>query len=241
MDWEQLRERTLGDIGTSLATEGIGVAAGFIGASLAGRQIENRILGKDAAGVQKYITSADTGGDKFKAWAGNNIPKAALWYLLRGYTHVAPGEVLTPGKEITVDAKKAFAGSIVFDSLIRLTNKGVPIGPVKFAGIDWLAGENAERGTGEVSAETQRLIQENTSLRTELNKALIAAGVKVHVAEYPEVRERRYGFMDEKGVFHPANVGAKGLQIPPAISERQRKYGFANVESEKATNMFGML
>lgn len=189
MDWEQLRERTLGEVGTALATEGVGVAGGLLGASFIGRQIENVILGKSSTGTQVRITAGDTFTTKFKGWAANNVPKLLGWYMLRNYAKVEPGEMVTPGKEITVDAKKAFAGSVVFDTLIRVTNHGVPIGPVSFMGVEWLGDEDKQQ-TPALQADMQRLIQENSALRSELNKALqrIASTPAPIAVQYPTVQ-----------------------------------------------------
>jgi hypothetical protein len=185
MDWEALRERTLGEVGTTLATEGIGVAGGLVGASFVGRQIERVVMGK--AQGEATVASTDPLTTKIYAWAANNVPKLAGWYLLRNYARIEPGEMVTPTKEITVDAKKAFAGSFVFDTLIRLSNHGVPVGPVSFMGIDWL-GEDAKQAQTQstaLQADMQRLIQENSALRSELNKALqrIASGPAIAPAQ----------------------------------------------------------
>src|SRR3989304_6569718 len=117
MDWEQLREATLGDVANTLVTEGVGVGAGFIGASTVGRRIEDYMI---PAG----ITAGDPFMTKVKGWAYRNIPKLAAWYLIR--TRV-PATAETRTQEMLVDAKKAIAGSVVFDTLLRATNHGVPV------------------------------------------------------------------------------------------------------------------
>lgn len=245
MDWEQLRERTLGEVGTTLATEGVGVAGGLIGAGFVGRQIENIIMGKDTAGVQKYVMETDTWGTKFKAWAANNLPKLGIWYLLRGYAKVEPGEVITPGKEITVDAKKAFAGSVVFDTLIRVLSRGaMPLGgKVKLFGIDIL-GEESDRPAA-LQTDIQRLIQENSALRTELNKALqkIASAPALPQQTYaqisPVVRYQPVAPAPVQAAPVPSPVTKVEEVIPPTytyaqpppVVERERRYGFMQYET----------
>lgn len=163
MDWEQLREKTLGEVGTTLVAEGAGVTGGFLAAGFLGRQIQDRIKSDDA------IVSTT---DKLVAWSANNVPKIALWYLLKKYANVEPGETLTPMKEATVDAKKAVAGSIIFDTLVRLSSGGKNPASVTLFGYRLLSGAPEEQKSASSQADIQRLIQENSALRTELNKAL---------------------------------------------------------------------
>lgn len=158
MDWEQLRERTLGEVSTALITQGAGVAGGFVGAAFVGRQVQN-LVKKDA--------DIATMTDKVMAWTANNVPKIAIWYLARGYA-LEPGETVTPMKEAISDARKAMAGSVVFDTLMRLANGG--INPASATLWNWQVLDN--KGQKSVQADTQRLIQENSALRAELNKAL---------------------------------------------------------------------
>ncbi len=161
MDWEQLREKTLGEVGTTLVAEGAGVTGGFLAAGFLGRQIQDRIKPDGA------IVSTT---DKLVAWSANNVPKIAMWYLLKKYASVEPGETLTPMKEATVDAKKAVAGSIIFDTLVRLSSGGQNPASVTLFGYRLLSG--APEKSASSQADNQRLIQENSALRAELNKAL---------------------------------------------------------------------
>lgn len=261
-----LREKTLGEVASTLATEGIGVGAGFIGASTIGRRIEDYLMGATPVLPTSTLT------EKVKGWAYNNVPKVLIWYLLRNYASVTPGEPMTTGKEILVDAKKAIAGSVAFDTILRLVNSGVPVHDP--SGYKLLGGQDTGNklapapspapAQANLQADVQKLIQENSALRTELNKALqklASAPTNVPVAHvppapivtqpaqaappvvryqpaappapvrtqedvpayYPEIRERKYGFME----------------TPPAVSERERRYGFATNEGEIAS-MFGM-
>lgn len=165
MDWEALRERTLGEVGTTLAAEGLGVAGGFVGAGFVGRQVQNMV--KNDIDVTD-LTSATM------AWLGNNVPKAAIWYLLRRYAEVEPGETVTPMKEVTIDVKKSMAGSIFFDTIMRLLNGGKNPASASIYGWQVLgSGQAADtQKSSQTQADIQRLIQENSALRAELNKAL---------------------------------------------------------------------
>ena len=161
MDWEGLREKTLGEVTNTLVAEGVGVGAGFIGASTIGRRIEDYMI---PAGVQL----GDTFMVKMKGWAYNNVPKLAIWYMIRKYVPETPE---TRTQEMMMDAKKAIAGSIVFDSLLRATYHGMPVHDP--SGYKLLGGKGEPvRTAAAPQADTQRLIQENSALRTELNKAL---------------------------------------------------------------------
>jgi len=159
MDWEGLREKTLGEVANTLVTEGVGVGAGFIGASTVGRRIEDYMLplGVDGASWSSII----------KGWAYNNVPKLAAWYVIRKYVPETPE---TRTQEVLADAKKAIAGSVVFDTLLRTTNHGVPVHDP--SGYKLLGGKGEQVRTAAPQADMQRLIQENSALRTELNKAL---------------------------------------------------------------------
>jgi regulator of replication initiation timing len=160
MDWENLREKTLGEVSNTLIAEGVGVGAGFIGASTIGRRVEDYMLPTGVDG--NSWTSI------FKGWAYNNAPKLAIWYLIRNRVPETPE---TRTQEMLLDAKKAIAGSVVFDTLLRTTNHGMP---VHDPGSYKLLGGKGEpiRTAAAPQADTQRLIQENSALRTELNKAL---------------------------------------------------------------------
>ncbi len=264
MDYiKELGERkfSMSDVFSTLATEGTGVGVGFIGASTVGRRIEDYF-------IKTPLTASSPSETKLKGWAANNLPKALVWFFLRWKATPEPGKKWTTGEEIAVDARKAIACSIVFDSLMRLANSGVPVhDPSKWkllGGSGEVEGMNANM-QAQNQDEIQKLIQENSALRGELNKALqrlasspmqprierpmapMAPPVvsyqpvepqavryqpvqqvnvetpAIRTAEYPEIRERKYGFME----------------TPPAIAERERKYGFATNEGEIA-NMFGM-
>lgn len=250
MDWEQLRERTLGEVSTALVSEGLGVTGGFLAAGFVGRQIQDRVKADSA-----IVTSTD----KVMAWTANNVPKFAMWYLLKRYADVEPGEAITPMKEATIDAKKAIAGSIIFDTLVRLSKGGTNPAEISLFGYRLLSGGSANSPEMQkTQADIQRLIQENSALRAELNKALqrlatpvpqpapvVAAPAPapvVNVAPAHIVQQAppvvRYQPSQPPIVsYAPAPVAppvapvrrAEPITVqpvPPAVSERERKYGF---------------
>lgn len=183
MDWENLREKTLGEVGTSLVTEGAGVAGGFVGAAFVGRQIQNFVM--PDANISGSITNAAM------AWGANNLPKLAIWYLTRGYA-VEPGEAVTPIKEAVSDGRKALAGSVVFDTLMRLANGGANPASASIMGWQVMGSGPSPEIQKSQQADVQRLIQENSALRTELNKALqrlAAQPVAPQVVQQPVVQQ----------------------------------------------------
>jgi regulator of replication initiation timing len=169
MDWEGLREKTLGEVANTLVSEGVGVGAGFIGASTIGRRVEDYMLTPAQTAELDVSNPAPASWSTIiKGWAYNNAPKLAIWYVIRKYVPEVPE---TRTQEMMMDAKKAIAGSLVFDTLLRTTNHGKPVhdpGTYKLLGGK---GESV-RTAAAPQADTQRLIQENSALRTELNKAL---------------------------------------------------------------------
>lgn len=191
MDWEQLSEKTLGEVGTSLATEGAGVAGGFVGAAFIGRQVQNFVM--PDANIAGNIANAAM------AWAGNNVPKLAIWYFTRKYA-VEPGEAVTPTKEIVSDARKALAGSVVFDTLMRLTNGGSNPATASIMGWQVLGSGQSPEIQKSQQADVQRLIQENSALRTELNKAL------QRLATQPTQAQQQQPMMQQQAAPEPTVV-----------------------------------
>lgn len=212
VDYEGLSRRTLGEVGEALTTSGIGVTGGLVLGGAIGRFIQNKVK------TDADVTAAPTLGNYAMAWGGNNVPKLALWYLSRKYAT----------SELTVDGRKALMGSVVFDTLMRLLNKG--INPASaFVGTYQVLGSSDAGTPGTAAGDVQKLIQENDALRAELNKALKRlgeAGVET-MPDGPEARRRRYGAMPEES-----------LQTP-----RQRRYAFMGENSglTDLTARFGML
>lgn len=213
-DYTELGGRTLKDVGQALTGEGLGVALGLIGAGFVGRQVQNSVK------TDAEVAAAPTITNYAYAWGGNNIPKLAMWYLLRKYAT----------SEVTIDAKKAVAGSVVFDTLMRIFNNGQNPASATIGGYQVLGnGGETIQGAGTTTEDIQRLVKENSALRAELNKAvdkLATAGIPIALPDGPEKRRQRFGTMDEET-----------LQTP-----RQRKFGIMNDSGlTDLTARFGML
>lgn len=242
MEYEEIKEITLGEIGTTLAAEGVGTAGGFIGAAFIGRQLQNVFI------PDNKITTLQ---DKIIAWFANNAPKLAGWYLLRRFV-VPPYKEIKPGTfgSALLDLNKAFAGSVIFDTVMRLANDGRNPATAKIWGWQILGEEAEVKGMQSLRNDNQRLIQENTVLRQEINKALqklaaLPAPVPKVVSSEVEERERRFGFTAspeaEEAERRRRQYGSMQYEItPPAVREREKKYGFMGNE-ENVASMFGML
>lgn len=197
-----LTERTLGEAGRALIAEGGGSAGGFVGGAFLGRQIQN-LIKPDSAIVSTT--------DKLLAWGGNNVPKLALWWMGRGYTGVG-----TVGEAVS-DARKALAGSVVFDTIIRLSHAGTNPATASIFGYEVL-GNGGPGGSG--NANVQQVLNENASLRNELNKAL----QKLAEMQPPGTSEYREIYPGE------------GMDTTPqGVQQRQKKYSFA---AEQAMQQF---
>lgn len=237
MDWEALGESTLTEVTHSLVTDGFGTAGGFLAAGFVGRQLQT-LTGQTDDKVTGLMTL-----ESLYAWLANNGPKMAVWYLTKGYAATS---------EVVADARKAMMGSVVFDTILRLTNNGINPASVVIPGIGQVLGS----GTGGVASSPQdvnRLIQENTALRTELNKALqrLASqpGVQpgmIGQAEGPIVqplptpphvqeRQKRYGAMQ------PTNVQERQKKYGSMAPPREVRYGFVRGSEENIAAMHGML
>lgn len=220
MDFEELKRLPLGDAAKAIVTEGGATAGGFVGAGVLGRRIQS---------MAKSDAEIVTLTDKLLAWAGNNGPKIGLWYFLRGRPMLGGA---------SEDFNKGIVTSVAFDTLMRLLNEGRNPASATVMGYEAL-GEGSGTGgaMGVVSADIQKLVQENSALRTELNRAR-NAGVQVQQVPYaaspmdprlppyvggaaipPAERERKFAFMP--------GMGTPGIPQPPVTGQRQRKYGFA--------------
>ena len=211
MDFSELRGIPLGDVATAIVKEGGAVVGGLGIAGVAGRQVENMLMGATP------VTPTSTTGDKIKAGLANIAPKAVGWYLLRNKTGVYE------------DARKGIVTSAAFDLLMRLTNSGVNPASATIMGYQVLGHDSAIASAGQADQATvQRLVQENSAMRAELAKMkeISAEGVMdPRLPPYvgssimpPAERERKYAFMQ------PA---IPGQVKPPGTAHRQTRYGFA--------------
>lgn len=209
MDFSELKSLPFGDALNAVVSEGGATTAGVFVAGFLGRKGQTIFKKPDSAVV--------TGTDKMLAWAYNNGPKVAAWYLLRRKT------LLGTASE---DVNKGIVTSVAFDTVMRLLNDGKNPATASIYGYQVL-GEDA--GVGSDAGTVQRLVQENSMLRSELAKRSVQVQqtpMDPRLPPYvgssaipPAERERTYGFMQ------PAIPGKAGL--PPRAESRQVRYGFA--------------
>ncbi len=190
------RDRDLATFAKEVTSDGIGIGGGFVVGGLVGRQVENML-------IKTPVTDTSTLTQKLAAWGANNGAKFVLYYLAKHYDANSP---------MTKEATKALAGSVVYDTILRLANNGVNMADVSIGGYRILG------KTGDVNV--QKLVQENSILRTELNKALQKlAGVPG--GTHPDTAsDYRYAGEDE-------DLRRKygSAAISPDVAERNRKYG----------------
>ena len=227
------RERDLKQLTSEIGSEGIGIGGGMIVGGAVGRQVENML-------IKVPVTPDSTLTNKVMAWAANNGSKAVLYMLAKTYDANTP---------ITKEATKALAGSIVYDTILRVVNKGYNPADVNLGGYRIL-GEN---GT---PAQMQKVVQENSLLRTELNKALqklaqdpikpdSPGDFKYSGAPSPAVaeRQRAYGAMPltPDAAERQRKYGAMPFEQSPEKTSRERKFGFMTYGPETLSAVtFGM-
>lgn len=238
MEFGKYSKMTVSDVAKSAATEGGAVIAGLIGAGVLGKQIEKHV---------KVATSASSATDKFLAWAGNNIPKLGAYYILR-----KEGGKMLHGYE--VDMGKGVLGSVVLDTLVRFDNDYAPKPAVSLFGIEFLGTANATGNNvaPQMQENMQRVLQENSSLRQQLNGALQrvasantspapivtvtplqrtvnAPPSNVNVTplqpsvNFPPDHDRRYGMMQTTPEAENRRKNF-GAMTPPIEDERNKKY-----------------
>ena len=225
MDFSELKSLPLGDVASAIVKEGGAVVGGLGVAGVAGRQVENMLMGVTP------VTPTSSTTDKVKAGLANIAPKALGWYLLRHKTGVLE------------DARKGIVTSAAFDLLMRLTNSGVNPASATIMGYQVLGHDSAIANAGQADQATvQRLVQENSAIRAELAKmkelSMSAEGamdprLPPYVGGLPGVippadRDRKYAFMQ------PTIPGKAGL--PPGAAHRQTRYGFAGEVSAMDTS-----
>lgn len=255
MEFGKYSKMTVSDVAKSAATEGGAVIVGLVGAGVLGKQIEKHV---------KVATSASSATDKFLAWAGNNVPKLGAYYLLR-----KEGGKMLHGYE--VDMGKGVLGSVVLDTLVRLDNDYAPKPAVSLFGIEFLGTANATGSnvTPQMQENMQRVLQENSSLRQQLNGALqriasantspapivtvtpIQAARPVQTAQPvyappPPDHDRKYGMMQTTPEAEERRKKF-GAMTPPLEDERNKKYSSMKAQfnfagdSQSTATAFGML
>ncbi len=229
------RERDLKTFVNEVTSDGIGTAGGFIVGGFVGRQVENMLV-KVPVDVTSPVSA------KLLAWLANNGAKFGLYLAAR---HYGDGNITKP-------AIGALAGSVVYDTVLRLANKGVNPANVDLMGYRIMnAPENS-----------QKIVQENQVLRTELNKALQKlAGMPVvtdmvsnpdsandfKYAGIPDnmARQKHFGSMpvSPNVAERQRKYGAMPFEQPGEKTNRERRFGFASQNSKinAASSTFGML
>ena len=196
------RERGLRELTTEVTHEGVGTGGGFIVGGVVGRQVENMLF-------KTPVTDTSPISSKLLAWIANNGAKGIVYVLAKHYDAES---------EFARNATKALAGSIVYDTVLRIANHGYNPAEVNLAGYRILGNE-----AGMNPEKVQKLIQENTLLRTDLNKAL------QKLAGVYRPAERFAGNIpgSEPWEGNPDLPGQirYGGPYTPAVEERQRKYG----------------
>ena len=246
MEFGKYSKMTVGDVAKSAATEGGAVIAGLIGAGVLGKQVEKL--------VKPNILDTSPMLDKAIAWAGNNVSKLGAYYLLR-----KEGGKMLKGYE--VDLGKGVLGSVVLDTLIRFDNNYAPKPAVSLFGIEFLGNKSNINATPQMQENMQKVLQENSSLRQQLNGALqrvASASPNVNVTPIrsaqpqnvyapPPDHDRAYGMMQStpEAENRRKNFGA---MTPPIEDERNKRFSAmqrANLnfagESESISSTFGML
>jgi hypothetical protein len=208
----------LGDTTYHVLQEGAGVGVGFGVGGYTGYFFESRY----APNVDAFSST----GDKIKALAINNIPKAALWL---GMKMKGPESAKDMSDMMWLNARKGVAGSIGLDIGLRLINHLAP--PDMNMGRKVLGQKDA-----------QRLIQENTALRENYNKAL---------AKLSEVTGMQIQAPRAMAKTAPGAPPAGELQTPrqkkyafmPGPAARQKKYAFmpGDIDERSVAAAHGML
>ncbi len=248
---DKMSKLTVGEVVTGTATEGGAVVAGLLSAGFLGKQIEKNI---GTAGSKAVLpTSPMT--DKLIGYAANNLPKLALWYVVRK----EGGKYL--GK-YDKDVGKGILSDVVLDTLIRATNSGAPKDILNMFGYSVLNNNT----TPQMQENMQKVLQENSSLRQQLNGALqraasapspIQAASPVRsitpiqsapqvIAQPPADHDRRFSMMQStpEAEERRKNYGA---MTPPLEDERNKRYSSMKAQynfagdSTSASTAFGML
>ncbi len=245
MEFGKISKMSVGEVVTGTATEGGAVVAGLFGGGFIGKQIENM--------VKTGVVPTSPTMDKLMAYVANNGPKLALWYLVR-----KEGAQYLKGYD--KDVGKGLLASVMLDTVVRANNNFAPTPLFQLFGYDVLgtptAGANA---TPQMQQNMQKVLQENSSLRAQLNSALqrvASASPNVTVTPVrtaaqipspPPDHDRAYGMMQTTPEAEDRRKKF-GAMTPPIEDERNRRFSamdkprmnFAG-DVETVAQQFGML
>lgn len=246
MEFGRTFSKRSGEAITTALVEGGGVALGLVASGTIGKMVEKT--------VKKGVTKDSKTMDKIVAYFSNNLPKVGLYVILK---KIGPIDPQSPGNMtelMLVDAKKATIASVALDSLIRIGNRGAP-GNLKVFNLDILGEDKIVNVTDPgIQDNIQKLIQENSTLRSQLNQSLSKlASVQQSTPALQQVvaasqsttpqsatriitnqphpdHDRRFGMMSATAtVGEPEDRRKKyGAMEAPLIEERNRRFSQMN-------------
>lgn len=193
MEFGKISKMSVGEVVQGTATEGGAVVAGLFGAGFIGKQVENI--------VKKGVLPTSTVTDKVLAYIGNNAPKLGLYFLLRS----DDARKMLKGHE--KDIGKGALASVVLDTVVRANNNFAPTPLFQLFGYDMLTGAPSANVTPQMQQNMQKVLQENSSLRQQLNGALQrVASASPNVTVTP---------MQNAQSIQPANDMQRQRVVPP--------------------------
>jgi hypothetical protein len=208
MRFEDMKNMSVGKVVTTAGLEGGAVVGGLFGSGLVGKISENL--------VKKGVVPASPMSDKVLAYVANNLPKVGVWYFFRSQSE-GPKGMLKDYEPYAKDVAKGAIGSLVLDTVVRLGNNYAPRTLFTIYGYDVLGNQASGNNnvTPEMQQNMQKVLQENSSLRNQLNSALqrvASASPNVTVTPMTQVRnvapqipaptpvsDRAYGVMPTRG------------------------------------------
>ena len=113
------RQRDIKELTTEVTHEGVGIGGGFMIGGAVGRQVEKMFF-------RTPVTESSSITNKALAWLANNGAKGIVYVLAKHYDAES---------EFARNATKALAGSIVYDTVLRIANHGYNPAEVNFGGI----------------------------------------------------------------------------------------------------------
>jgi len=207
MEFGKISSMNVGEVLKGTATEGGAVIAGLLGAGILGKQVEKFV---------KVATPTSTMLDKALAYAGNNVPKIAAYYLVRK----EGGKLI--GADLAKDVGKGILGSVVLDTLIRSGNSFAPGTTFKLFGYDVMSESAANDATPQMQQNMQKVIQENSSLRQQLNGVLQKLASSSQTAYIPPSDHVSYGNM-------------------PGVAKQNPTYGNMDVNNTPSQKRYGQM
>lgn len=207
----------------SALTEGAAVTFGLFAAGIAGKQMEK--IAKNG------VTPASTLSDKIIAYSANNVTKVIEWLAL----NYVDEKVKPTGfaNVLVKDGKKGIMASVALDTFMRLNNNMAPVTFPTLFGFTLMGNQGTPTSNGnpaqvqQLKSNLQRMVQENSSLRGQLNGAMtrLASAPTVNVQELAPHQDHgtRFGMMTEEASRRRKDFGA--MVTPPMVAERNRRFG----------------